>query len=254
MADKTQEIRAGDVDVIQYFPPHISKITEFQQIADTYDEELKLTWEQIGIALANMFISTANSQGLSYFEGLLGITPSPGETLEERRAEALRLWRIRQSIYTFPVFLRMVKDLYGNVQFNKFFIENNRLYVKNIGPNDFVVDNNRYYANAENGHGIVIISENFDVGYTMNFDIVANDFTLTEQLRNLFDTVTPANLVPKYHSWIYCIEGTTEYFGGAVSCCMGVMQKGGCGGDVELHQYTGGAVTASQIYYFTAAS
>jgi len=106
MAD---EIRAGDVDVIQYFPPHISKITEFRQIANTYDEELKLTWEQIGTALANMFISSANSQGLSYFEGLLGITPSKEETLEVRRAEALRLWRISQSIYTLPVFLQLVK-------------------------------------------------------------------------------------------------------------------------------------------------
>lgn len=251
MAD---EIRAGDVDVIQYFPPHISKITEFQQIANTYDEELKLSWEQIGTALANMFISSANSQGLSYFEGLLGITPSPEETLEVRRAEALRLWRISQSIYTLPVFLQLVKNLYGNVQYNKFIIENNRLYVKNISPNDFEVDNNRYYANIGDGHGIVIISENFDVGYTMTFNIVANDFTLTEKLRNLFDTVTPANIVPRYHSWIYCIEETTECFGGAVSCCMGVMQRPGRGGEVTLQQYAGGVLTASQIYYITARS
>lgn len=254
MADHAKEIRAEDVDVIQYFPPHISGITEFQQIAKTYDKELGLTLEQIQQALANLFISTANGQGLSYFEGLLGITPSPDETLEERRTEALRLWRIRQTIYTFPAFLQLVKNLYGNVQYNKFFIKNNRLYVKNISPNDFVVDNNRYYANAENGHGIVIISENFDTGYAIQFDIVANDFTLTEKLRDLFDTVTPANLVPQYHSWLYCIEETVEYVGGAVSCCMGVMQKAGRGGNVELHQYAGGALTASQIYYLTARS
>lgn len=250
----SNEIRAGDIDVIQYFPPHISRITEFQQIAAAYDKELGLTLEQIGIALANLFISTANSQGLSYFEGLLGIMPLPDETLEERRAEALRLWRIRQTVYTFPAFLQMVKDLYGNVQYNKFVIENNRLYVKNIGPNDFEVDNNRYYANIGDGHGIVIISENFDVGYTMTFNIVANDFMLTEKLRDLFDTVTPANIVPRYHSWIYCIGETKEYFGGAVSCCMSVMQRSGRGGEVTLQQYAGGVLTASQIYYLTARS
>lgn len=250
----SNEIRPGDVDVIQYFPAHIAKVTEFQQIAGAYDEELRLSWDQIGMALANMFISTANSQGLSYFEDLLGIVPDPSSTLEGRRAGVLRLWRMRQTVYTLPVFLQLVKDLYGNVQYNKFFIENNRLYVKNIGPNDFVVDNNRYYANLEDGHGIVIISENFDVGYTMNFDIVANDFTLTRQLRDLFDTVTPANIIPQYHSWIYCIEETTEQFGGAVSCCEVVMLKSGRGGAAELHQYAGGVLTASQIYYLTAAS
>ena len=180
--------------------------------------------------------------------------PLPDETLEERRAEALRLWRIRQTVYTFPAFLQMVKDLYGNVQYNKFVIENNRLYVKNIGPNDFEVDNNRYYANIGDGHGIVIISENFDVGYTITFNIVANDFTLTEKLRDLFDTVTPANIVPRYHSWIYCIGETKEYFGGAVSCCMSVMQRSGRGGEVTLQQYAGGVLTASQIYYLTARS
>ena len=44
----SNEIRAGDIDVIQYFPPHISRITEFQQIAAAYDKELGLTLEQIG--------------------------------------------------------------------------------------------------------------------------------------------------------------------------------------------------------------
>lgn len=185
------------------------------------EPEYKLHWQRLDRAFFNNFIVKCDSNGLSYFEGILHITPYDGESLEERRNNVLIAWQEVKSYKTLPDFLQMVKDLLGNVHYNKFLIDNNRLYVSRITPNDITVDNNRYYISCTH-HGAVIVSENFDVGYTMSFDFV--DFShpdgLIESLYYLFDTVTPSNLIASYKSHQFCIASDILRLSGAMSSCV----------------------------------
>lgn len=77
------------MQIINYYPPVVSQIKEIQQIAAAEDREFsKLAAASDGI-LRNMFISTADENGIARFEKLSGVIPDTSMTLEERKMHVL---------------------------------------------------------------------------------------------------------------------------------------------------------------------
>ncbi|MDE6615202.1 MAG: YmfQ family protein [Lachnospiraceae bacterium] len=77
------------MQIINYYPPVVSQVKEIQRIAAAEDREFsKLAAASAGV-LRNMFISTADEDGITRFEKLSGITPDTSMTLEERKMHIL---------------------------------------------------------------------------------------------------------------------------------------------------------------------
>lgn len=78
-----------------YISQHVPRIYENNKtmaaIIDTQEEELDLTHSEMKRAYLNNFVSTADAEGLSQFEKLLGIDYHSTQTLESRRAVILSI-------------------------------------------------------------------------------------------------------------------------------------------------------------------
>lgn len=68
-----------------YFPGHIREIEEFQEISKAYDSLLNTAWNDMGTVFDNNHIDTMDADECSRREAMLGITPSPLDTIEDRR-------------------------------------------------------------------------------------------------------------------------------------------------------------------------
>lgn len=75
--------------IINYYPLVIRQIEEIRQIARAEDIEFAKLKALTAETASNMFISTANQEGISKFEQLFGIVPKAVQSLEERRAIVL---------------------------------------------------------------------------------------------------------------------------------------------------------------------
>lgn len=86
-----------EVELLSYLPFHIRELKEFKEIAKAETPEIKLILEAIDKFLRNMFIETADEDGIAYFESLLGIFPEENDTLENRRFRVYLRWNIRKN-------------------------------------------------------------------------------------------------------------------------------------------------------------
>lgn len=84
--------------IIDSFPPVIRQIKEFGEIAQSFDLEFEKLEGQTARVLRNMFLDTADEDGISRFESLFGIYPAEGMGIEERKQAILyRLNRRKMS-------------------------------------------------------------------------------------------------------------------------------------------------------------
>jgi hypothetical protein len=90
---------AKEVDLLSYWMPVLRQIKEFKEIAKAEEPEIRAILEACDIALKNFFIPTADEQGISRFEEMLGIFPEEGVDLETRRLAILTKWANRD-VYT----------------------------------------------------------------------------------------------------------------------------------------------------------
>lgn len=74
-----------DVNLVSYLPPFMAGFKELTAALDAENPEFVLLWIAIDRVFQNMFIETADEYGLSRLEGVLGILPTPADTLESRR-------------------------------------------------------------------------------------------------------------------------------------------------------------------------
>ena len=73
------------MQIIEYYPPVIKRIKEIQQIAQAEDKEFLKLISACNAVSGNMFVTTADINGVERFEKILGITPKDFWTLEERK-------------------------------------------------------------------------------------------------------------------------------------------------------------------------
>lgn len=98
--------------LIDYLPTFLREYAELRGVMDGEQPEFERAWNAADAVLDNQFIYTADSDGLSRWESLLGITPKGTYTLDERRFNILT--RINQELpYTLPQLRVMLEALCG---------------------------------------------------------------------------------------------------------------------------------------------
>lgn len=103
---------AKDINLLSYWMPVLRKLKEFKEIAKTEEPELRYILEAIDRTLNNMFISTADEQGIKHFESMLGLYPEAGDSLEMRRFRVLAKWNDKVP-YTFKELYNRLLSLCG---------------------------------------------------------------------------------------------------------------------------------------------
>ena len=75
--------------LIDYLPPIVKKIRELQEICAAEQPNFDEAEKEIENILCRVFVSRADEKGIMRFEKVYGITPSPEETIEQRRVSIL---------------------------------------------------------------------------------------------------------------------------------------------------------------------
>lgn len=81
-----------NVELVSYLPPFMQDFKELRSALESENIEFSLVWNAADKALSNEFISTADEYGISRFEKMLGISPLPEDSLENRRRRVQTQW------------------------------------------------------------------------------------------------------------------------------------------------------------------
>ena len=90
-----------DRKLINYLPPVLREVLDFQAINEACEPEISLAWDALALVLANQFLDTATEAGVSVWESELGIYPKNTDTLEVRKARIKAMWNLELP-YTLP--------------------------------------------------------------------------------------------------------------------------------------------------------
>ena len=101
-----------DVDLIKYLPLFVAEYEEIQEITESENPEFRLAIKKVSQAKENQFIISADEEGISRFERLLGIRPKEQASLEDRRKEILARWN-DVSVYTYKGLILRLNQLLG---------------------------------------------------------------------------------------------------------------------------------------------
>ncbi|MDE6052163.1 MAG: YmfQ family protein [Lachnospiraceae bacterium] len=98
--------------IIEYYPQIIRQIKEIQQIARAEDIEFSKLRRRMAETIGNMFIFTANEEGIGRFEKMLGITTDTKQKLDDRRLYLLSvLNRQKMSLSELEKLLKTYADV-----------------------------------------------------------------------------------------------------------------------------------------------
>lgn len=101
-----------DVDLIKYLPLFVAEYEEIQEITESENPEFRLAIKKVSQTKENQFIISADEEGISRFEKLLGIRPKETASLEDRRKEILARWN-DVSVYTYKGLILRLNQLLG---------------------------------------------------------------------------------------------------------------------------------------------
>lgn len=90
-----------DRRLIEYLPPVLREVLEFQAINNANEPEISIAWDALALLLANQFLDTATEAGVKVWERELNIYPKDTDTLEGRKARIKALWNLELP-YTLP--------------------------------------------------------------------------------------------------------------------------------------------------------
>ena len=90
-----------DRKLINYLPPVLRDITEFNAINNANEPAISLAWNSLDRVMANQFLDDADEWGVSVWEKELKIFPKDTDTLELRKARIKAMWN-RELPYTLP--------------------------------------------------------------------------------------------------------------------------------------------------------
>lgn len=90
-----------DRRLLDYLPPVLREVLEFQAINEANEPEISLAWDAMALVLANQFLDTADNNGVSMWEKELRIFPKDTDTLEVRKARIKAMWNLELP-YTIP--------------------------------------------------------------------------------------------------------------------------------------------------------
>ena len=90
-----------DRKLLDYLPPVLREVLEFQAINAANEPEISIAWDALALVLANQFLDTATASGVAVWERELNIRPKDTDTLEVRKARIKALWNLELP-YTLP--------------------------------------------------------------------------------------------------------------------------------------------------------
>ena len=97
-----------DRHLLNYLPPVLREVLEFQVINGANEPEISLAWDAITRVLANQFLEDADEDGVAVWEQELRLFPKDTDTLEARKARIKAKWNLE-----LPYTLRWLKKLAG---------------------------------------------------------------------------------------------------------------------------------------------
>lgn len=85
--------------MIDYLPPILREISEFQAINNANEPEIKAAWDALARVMANQFIDSADELGVTKWEKQLKLFPKGTDTMDARKARIKAIWN-RELPYT----------------------------------------------------------------------------------------------------------------------------------------------------------
>lgn len=104
------------VNINIYWASIVRDTAQFGQIAVAENPEFNRLADCLFRALDDSFIHSATEYGVSRWEKILGITPEPGETLDDRKARILTYLNIKLP-YTWRVLKQLLQTILGDDKF-----------------------------------------------------------------------------------------------------------------------------------------
>lgn len=83
---------AKEVILASYWLPVLRELREFKEIAKAEEPEIRALLEAVDKTLGNMYIQTADEDGIKMFESLLNIYPADEDSLDTRRFRVQTKW------------------------------------------------------------------------------------------------------------------------------------------------------------------
>lgn len=103
---------AREVNILDYLPPILLEIKELKAIAGVENPILESLWRKIAATLDNQFVITADEEGISRYERMLGLQVSDSDTLETRIFRVLARYQ-EQAPYTYRQLKIILDSLLG---------------------------------------------------------------------------------------------------------------------------------------------
>lgn len=166
-----------DVDLVDYYlPTFMQKYNEPVAALKAEEPEFLLVWKAADRVLYNHFISTADDYGISRFEKLLGILPSPEDTLESRRERVRSRW-FKSIPYTLKTLINKLITLCGDRDFT--------------------------------------IMADFSESYTMVLNVSLSLFGQVDELNDILSYMIPQNIVVEVNNTLNYEHSVCIYEAGA---------------------------------------
>ncbi len=146
-----------DRHLLEYLPPVLRQVLDFQQINAASEPEIRLAWQGLGRVLGNQFLEEADAAGLAVWERELGIYPKAGDGLAVRRARIKAGWN-RKPPYT----LRWLRE-----------------WLDSLG--------------GAEGHSETV--EGYTLNIQLDYDLLPEPNKLVQELLGLLLSIRPANLL-----------------------------------------------------------
>ena len=74
-----------DIDLGQYLPPFLLKFRELQALFHAEEPEFQTVMAESNRAMNNLFVDTADEEGVARREAIIGIKPASEDTLDDRK-------------------------------------------------------------------------------------------------------------------------------------------------------------------------
>ena len=108
-----------DRRLLNYLPPVLREVLEFQTINRANEPEISLAWDALSRVLANQFLEDADEYGVAIWEKELGIRPKDTDTLEARKVRIKSMWNLELP-YTLPWLRRWLSSVSEGMPFEAY--------------------------------------------------------------------------------------------------------------------------------------
>lgn len=166
----------NDVNLAEYLPPFLREYKELRAVTDAENPEFTRLYTAAERVLRNEFIETADEEGVTRFEKLLGILPSKDDTLESRRARVYSRW-FTELPYTLKMFVGRLAQMSNGEEFS--------------------------------------VTEDYD-HYRVRVETCFELFGQVDELERLVELMFPCNIIADVRNTVKCSPDFKQFAGGAV--------------------------------------